>query len=56
MTTKTYKERNVQNAQCKAYTQAKGAYSSFMSGEQCKRRAKKDGYCIAHYKLINPKV
>ncbi|WP_408184506.1 DUF5763 domain-containing protein [Klebsiella oxytoca] len=36
--------------QCKAYTQGTGAYASFTSGEQCKRKATVDGYCNQHSK------
>jgi hypothetical protein len=47
-TDKNKNDKNKKKEQCKAYTQAQGAYSSFYSGAQCKRNAWKDGYCKQH--------
>lgn len=40
--------KRIQELGCKSYTQAKGQYSSFYSGERCKRKAVIGDYCKQH--------
>ena len=45
--------KRIQELRCKSYTQAKGQYSSFYSGERCKRKAITNGYCKQHLLQTN---
>lgn len=47
--------KDTETEQCEAYTEHSGAYASFRSGEQCKRKATKDGLCTQHYNKKYPK-